>query len=93
MELLRIRVPWDGPGSKKEMLIQLMTHMDLQVYPTYPKGMLDDMSLQDIEHTPVDVLMFTSDITSAWYGTVTYLDKHIKHWVVSNLQIEKIEHI
>ena len=38
------------------MLIQLMTHMDLQVYP-YPKGMLDDMSLQDIEHT-VDVLMF-----------------------------------
>ena len=72
MELLRIRVPWDGPGFKKRNVDTINDPYGLAGIPTYPKGMLDDMSLQDIEHTPVDVLMFTSDITPAWYGTVTY---------------------
>ena len=40
--------------------------------PNTPKGMMDKISLQDIEHTPVDVLMFTSDITPTWYQTVMY---------------------
>ena len=72
MELLRVRVPWDGPGFKKRNVDPIHDPYGLAGIPISPKGMLDDISLQDIEHTPVDVLMFTSDITPAWYGTVTY---------------------
>ena len=72
MELLRVRVPWDGPGFKQRIDDPINDPYGIGEIPIAPKGMLDDISLQDIEQTPVDVLMFTSDITPAWYGTVTY---------------------
>ncbi len=73
MEILRLRVPWDGPGFvERPKLDPVEDPFGVGSFPLSPKGMIEDVHTKDIEHTPADVLMFTSDITPAWYSTVTY---------------------
>ena len=72
MDHLRIRVPWDGPGFQERPKVNVEDPYGIGCIPKSPVGMLDDVHIKDIEHTPADVLMFTSDITPAWYSTITY---------------------
>ncbi len=70
LEKVRIRAPvWERFRERK------FTEEDPYAFagiPISPVGMLDDTPLHEIEHTPADVLMFTSDITPAWYSSITY---------------------
>ena len=65
LEILRL-------ATRKKNIDPINDPYGIANVPNEPKGMMDEISLQDIEHTPVDVLMFTSDITPTWYQTVMY---------------------